>query len=189
MAQNKDDFSALIQAFRENDERRINALLLELYDRLEMYLRVVYDCDTELAKDIVQTAMNRVIKKINEEAILDSKSLLSYCMISCKNQFFRLVKDEKKRSMQTVELDEQLVPDHEHALHHLLSKERMRILNDCIHGLNELNRRLIEFLLAQPDASTSEIEQQFQLSYASARTRKTRIIQALHDCYLRYSKK
>ena len=102
MAQNKDDFSALIQAFRENDERRINALLLELYDRLEMYLRVVYDCDTELAKDIVQTAMNRVIKKINEEAILDSKSLLSYCMISCKNQFFRLVKDEKKRSLQTV---------------------------------------------------------------------------------------
>jgi len=65
----------------------------------------------------------------------------------------------------------------------------MRILNDCIHGLNELNRRLIEFLLAQPDASTSEIEQQFQLSYASASTRKTRIIQALHDCYLRYSKK
>lgn len=100
-----------------------------------------------------------------------------------------MVKDEKQRRMQTVELDEQLVPDHEHALHHLLSKERMRILNDCIQGLNELNRRLIEFLLAQPDASNSEIEQQFQLSYASARTRKTRIIQALHDCYLQYSKK
>ena len=38
MVQNKDDFSALIQAFIENDERRINALLLQLYDRLEMYL-------------------------------------------------------------------------------------------------------------------------------------------------------
>jgi RNA polymerase sigma factor (sigma-70 family) len=189
VVQKKDDFSALIQAFIENDERRIKALLLQLYDRLEMYLRVVYDCDTELAKDIVQTVMKRVIKKINDDAIRDSKSLLSYCMISCKNQFFHLVKDENQRRMQTVELDEQLVPDHEHALHHLLSKERMRILNDCIQGLNELNRRLIEFLLAQPDASNSEIEQQFQLSYASARTRKTRIIQALHDCYLQYSKK
>ena len=92
MVQNKDDFSALIQAFIENDERRINALLLQLYDRLEMYLRVVYDCDTELAKDIVQTVMKRVIKKINDDAIRDSKSLLSYCMISCKNQFFHLVK-------------------------------------------------------------------------------------------------
>ena len=63
----------------------------------------------------------------------------------------------------------------------------MRILSDCIRGLNELNRRLIEFLLAQPDASTSDIEQQFQLSYASARTRKTRIIQALHECYAKRS--
>ena len=53
-----------------------------------MYLRVVYDCDTELAKDIVQTVMKRVIKKINDDAIRDSKSLLFYCMISRKNQFF-----------------------------------------------------------------------------------------------------
>ena len=77
MAQNKDDFSALIQAFMENDERRINALLLQLYDRLEMYLRVVYDCDTELAKDIVQTVMKRVIKKINDGITIFFKSNFS----------------------------------------------------------------------------------------------------------------
>ena len=76
MAQNKDDFSALIQAFKENDERRINALLLELYNRLEMYLRVVYDCDTELAKDIVQTAMKRVIKKINDDPYMLFKKVV-----------------------------------------------------------------------------------------------------------------
>lgn len=187
MEQNKNDFSALIQAFKEKDERRINALLLELYDRLEMYLKVVYDCDADLAKDIVQTAMKRVIKKINEDAILDSKSLLSYCMNSCKNEFFLLIKEEKQRKIQTVELDDQLLTDHEHALHHLLSKERMRILSDCIRGLNELNRRLIEFLLVHPDASTSEVEQQFQLSYTSARTRKSRIIQMLHECYAKGS--
>jgi hypothetical protein len=122
--------------------------------------------------------------------MLNLLNLVRYNNTNTKNfKEIRLVKDEKQRSMQTVELDEQLVPDHEHALHHLLSKERMRILSDCIRGLNDLNRRLIEFLLAQPDASTSDIERQFQLSYASARTRKTRIIQALHDCYLRYSKK
>mgnify|MGYP001428474606 FL=1 len=60
--------------------------------------------------------------------MLNLLNLVRHNYANTKNfKEIRLVKDEKQRSMQTVELDEQLVPDHEHALHHLLSKERMRI--------------------------------------------------------------
>ncbi|NBW70353.1 MAG: sigma-70 family RNA polymerase sigma factor [Bacteroidetes bacterium] len=187
MKKNRDDFSELILAYQTSDDQRVNELLSQLFNRLEMYLMVVHKCSKDLAPDLVQEAMHRVIKKMQSQSIKDARSLLAYCMTSCKNEYYAYLKKEKKRILQHSDVEIEELPTDSSPLAHLIEEDRQRILEKCIEKLNESNKKLIQFLLLQPEASPEELTRMFNISYANIRTRKSRIIQALKDCFLRFS--
>lgn len=68
------------------------------------------------------------------------------------------------------------------------TEDRQRLLRLCIEKLTQSNKKLIQYLLSQPEVAPQELTKLFKLSYANIRTRKSRIIQALKECFLRHSK-
>ena len=97
------------------------------------------------------------------------------------------LKKEKKRILKHSDVEIEELPIDSSPLAHLIEEDRQRILEKCIEKLNESNKKLIQFLLSQPEASPEELTRLFNISYANIRTRKSRIIQALKECFLRFS--
>lgn len=188
MKRDRDDFSELMVAFESSDEQRVNELLTQLYARLEMYLIVVHKCSRDIAPDMVQEAMHRVIKKMQSQSIKDARSLLAYCMTSCKNEYFAYIKKEKARNIRQVDIEIEDLPSTSNPIYSLIEEDRQRLLRLCIEKLSESNKKLIQYLLSQPEVAPQELTKLFKLSYANIRTRKSRIIQALKECFLRHSK-
>ncbi|GAB5409489.1 MAG: hypothetical protein BalsKO_18540 [Balneolaceae bacterium] len=69
----------------------------------------------------------------------------------------------------------------------LLDKERQRILEECLSELKAKSKKFIEYFIDKPDATTEEATDEFGLTSANVRTRKSRILSRLHHCYKRKS--
>ena len=67
----------------------------------------------------------------------------------------------------------------------LIDDERMAILESCMEQLDPDDRKLISYMLANPDATTKQISGKFGLSGANVRTKKSRLTHRLHHCFKR----
>lgn len=143
------------------------------------------NADRGSAKECVQQAFLDVFEQIQKGGIRESKYIFSYLIKACRHEYIRYSKREYKFKYEEEALNVLYEPEQQ--FQNLLDKERQRILQQCLDELKEKSRTFIEYFMDKPDASTDEAKEEFGLTSANVRTRKSRILSRLHHCYKRKS--
>ena len=185
LIKNRVDYSDLVEAIQDGDEAKAGELINEILPRLEDYLVVVMNAERNSARECVQQAFLDVFEQIRRDNIKESKYIFSYLIKSCRHEYLRYSKREHKFKYEEEALNVLYEPEQQ--MQNLLDKERYRILQECLEELQAKSRRFIEYFIDKPDASTEEATEEFGLSSANVRTRKSRILSRLHHCYKRKS--
>lgn len=185
MAQVRVDYSELVEALQRGDDAKAGELLSEVIPRLQDYLCVVMNAKPNAAKECVQQAFLDVFEQIRRNKIKESKYIFSYLIKSCRHEYIRYAKRQHRFDYDDEPFQEVYEPAHQ--LQNLLDDERQRILEECLQELREKSRVFIQFFIDKPDASTDDAVQEFELTSANVRTRKSRILSRLHHCYKRKS--
>ncbi len=185
MTKTRVDYSELVDALQNGNEGKATELISELIPRLEDYLTVAMSADRGAAQECVQQAFLDVFEQIRHNKIKEAKYIFSYLIKSCRHEYLRYAKRQHRFKYEEEALNELYV--HEEQFQNLLDKERQRILEECLEELQEKSKQFIEYFIDKPDATTEEAIEEFNLSGANVRTRKSRILSRLHHCYKRKS--
>jgi len=185
LAQQRVDYSELVEALQKGNEAKASELLSEVIPRLEDYLQVVMSAEENAAKECVQQAFLDVFEQIRRNNIKNNKYIFSYLIKSCRHEYIRYVKREHKFDYDEESFNEIYEPEEQ--FQNLLDKERQRILEECLGELRKKSREFIEYFMDRPDASTDDAVEEFDISNANVRTKKHRILSRLHHCYKRKS--
>lgn len=175
------DYSALVECIQEDNIRKTNALVKEMIPKLVQYLQVTLAATEDVAKECVQQAFLNVYERLVEDKLNDPKSLLSYMMMTARNEFFnqyrkngRLVNNEYVTSS---------ISEPAEQIERLIDQERMELLFECIEELDDDSQIFILYFINHPDATTREASDYFELSESNIRTKKYRITHQLHALY------
>lgn len=180
------DYSELVDAIQSGNSRQADVLLNELIPRLVDYLRIGMGAPHERAREAVQQALLNVVQKIQEEKIQHPRTIFRYLIRACRNEYLHQAGYEQRFDREAEAAEAEVHPPDQLAA--LVSEERQNILKSCMDQLDEESRSLIDHFFARPDTTTRETADRFALSEANVRTRKSRIISRLHDCYKRKSR-
>ena len=184
MSNRKVDYSDLVSAIQENDQQRTNELIAELLPRLKEYLRVVMNADAEAAEECVHQAFEEVLQQIRKDKIRNPKYIFSYLLKSCRHRYLHYSK--RMRSMNSADEDEvEYLVRPADQYDQLLDEERQSILRQCLEKLDQKAREFITFFLNKPEVTTWQASKHFDISKANVRTKKSRILARLNDCYQR----
>lgn len=187
MSKSKVDYSELVVALQNGDDLRANQLLEELLPRLVDYLKAAMNADEDAAKDCVYQAFADVYEKIREDKIKNEKFIFKYLIQASRNEYIKYVNWEKRYDRSDNDIDHIVEPAKQ--FEQLLDEERQQILEQCLDELREKTRKFISYFFEKPYVSTEQAHKHFQISRANVRTKKTRILKKLHECYKRKSRK
>lgn len=175
------DYSALVNYIQQENVRQVNQLLEELIPKLVEYLQVTLAATEEAAKECVQQAFLNVYERIVDDKLKDPKSLLSYMMMTARNEYFNQYKKNKRY------VDNELITGTEFEpasqIDRLVDQERKELLFECIEELDDDSQIFILYFINHPDATTREASDYFDLSEANVRTKKYRVTHQLHSLY------
>jgi RNA polymerase sigma factor (sigma-70 family) len=177
------DYSDLVDALLDGDEESSNRLLREVMPRLIDYLQVVMSATRQEAEECAHQAFADVFERIRKGKIKESKYIFSYLITTSRNQFIHHKKTQHRFDMDPDEGIHQVEPADQ--IKSLIEEERMAILESCMEQLDPDDRKLISYMLANPDATTKQISGKFGLSGANVRTKKSRLTHRLHHCFKR----
>ena len=82
LAQQRVDYSELVEALQKGNEAKASELLSEVIPRLEDYLQVVMSAEVNAAKECVQQAFLDVFEQIRRNNIKNNKYIFSYLINS-----------------------------------------------------------------------------------------------------------
>lgn len=179
------DYSELYFAVTNNDERRINQLVGALTPVLVMYLKATMQAEAADAKDCVQVALIRTIKKIRENKIRKPGRLYFYLTSACRNQYLRMSEDSVIELSDKMETYYAVEPARQ--VDQLVESERVEILKNCLEHLSDDHRLFIDYCLRFPEAEAKDIAIEFDITPSNVWTRKHRIIKLLHNCFKKKS--
>lgn len=179
------DYSELVDALQDGDESRAGELLEEVIPRLEDYLQVVMGADPRTAKECVHQAFLDVFEQIRKNNIREEKYIFSYLIKACRHEYFRYKKHQHRFLYEEDSAEDTIQPAMQ--IENLLDKEREKILKECLDDLDKKSRELITHFMKEPDTTTKEASELFNISEANVRTRKSRITSLLHECYKKKS--
>ncbi|MEO1023357.1 MAG: sigma-70 family RNA polymerase sigma factor [Bacteroidota bacterium] len=185
MANPRVDYSELIDAIQNGDSVTINDLVQEVIPRLQDYLIVVMNADRNAAEECVQQAFLDVFEQIRKDKIKNHKYIFSYLIKSSRHEYLRYQKRQHRFEYEEHAMNELYEPEEQYQ--RLLDKERQRFLEECLEELQDHAKAFISYFMENPDASTEEAQEKFDLSSANVRTRKSRILNRLHHCFKRKS--
>lgn len=175
------DYSALVNYIQQENVRQVNQLLEELIPKLVEYLQVTLAATEEAAKECVQQAFLNVYERIVDGKLKDPKSLLSYMMMTSRNEYFNQYKKNKRY------VDSEYITGFESEpasqIDRLVDQERKELLFECIEEMDDDSQIFILYFINHPDATTREASDYFDLSEANVRTKKYRITHQLHSLY------
>lgn len=175
------DYSALVNYIQQENARQVNQLLEELIPKLVEYLQVTLAATEEAAKECVQQAFLNVYERIVDGKLKDPKSLLSYMMMTSRNEYFNQYKKNKRY------VDSEYITGSESEpasqIDRLVDQERKELLFECIEEMDDDSQIFILYFINHPDATTREASDYFDLSEANVRTKKYRITHQLHSLY------
>jgi len=175
------DYSALVNYIQQENARQVNQLLKELIPKLVEYLQVTLAATEETAKECVQQAFLNVYERIIDGKLKDPKSLLSYMMMTSRNEYFNQYKKNKRYVDNEHVVGSESDPASQ--IDRLVDQERKELLFDCIEELDEDSQMFILYFINHPDATTREASDYFDLTEANVRTKKYRITHQLHSLY------
>lgn len=177
------DYSALAVHLQQREARKANKLLAELLPKLVDYLRVTMGSDQSTAEECVQQAFLNVYEHLIDNKIRDPKSLLSYLMQACRNEYFTYRSYNKRFVDGDNMLDKKILADPAEQVDRLIEEEREDALGQCIEKLDTESREFIQYYLNNPGVSSKQVGRKFGISAANARIRKLRITRKLHDLF------
>ena len=181
------DYSELVEALHDGEEKKANDLLLEIIPRLVEYLEVVMGAENKEARECVQQAFLDVFEQIRNNNIEDNKYIFSYLLKASRHEYLRF---SKKQHRYVFEFDTNGdTVEHAQQIENLLEEERYQILKECLDDLDSNSKEFISYFIKNPDTTTKKASKYFRLSGANVRTRKSRITQSLHECYKRKADK
>lgn len=180
-AKQRVDYSALVNYIQQENVRQVNQLLEELIPKLVEYLQVTLAATEEAAKECVQQAFLNVYERIAGGKLNDPKSLLSYMMMTARNEYFNQYKKNKRYINSEYVADTDSEPASQ--IERLIDQERKELLFECIEELDDDLQMFILYFINHPDATTREASDYFDLSEANVRTKKYRITHQLHSLY------
>lgn len=181
----KVDYSELVEALQQGNNAAADELLKEIMPRLEEYLQVVMNASPADARECVQQACMDVLDKIRKNKILEKKTIFSYLITAARNQYLSYSQYQHRFTADPDDVYHQVEPAKQ--IEALIESERMKILEQCLSQLDELNQKFMRFFMENPDSSTKEASKKFNLSNAYVRTKKSRLINNLHHCFKRKS--
>ncbi len=173
------DYSELVNALKNEDNRTANMLIAEAIPILKKYLISKVNASPNDADDAVQRMFEYVIPKIRKDEINSPTGLLSYMLKAARHSYYKIMRDFDLDKFD--EIEEQLVSEAEQVWK-LMSKEQAAILMRCLEGLRNSYREFAGFLFDYPAANTEDIAEMFGISPANAWTRKHRVLKKLADC-------
>lgn len=179
------DYSELVGALKKGDDATSNRLLEEVIPRLEEYLRVVLRADPNTATECVQQAFSDVYERVRKGKIKNEKYIFSYMLTASRNEFLRYAKYQHKFDSDSDAAYEQVEPAEQ--VKSLMEKERMNLLEECMFELDRESRGFIKYIMQNPDMTSKEYGEHFELTEANVRTKKSRIVNLLHHCFKRKS--
>ncbi len=175
------DYSDLVEALRYGDEETANKLLKEVMPRLSDYLEVVMNANPREAKECAQQAFLDVYERIRKDKIKEKKYIFSYLITTARNQYLHYKKHQHRFSSDPDDIYYQVEPAEQ--VESLIEEERMQVLESCLDQLDPHDKKLMIYMLANPDATTRQISKKFGLSGANVRTKKSRLTHRLHHCF------
>lgn len=187
MSKSKVDYSELVVALQNGNDRKANQLLEELLPRLVDYLKAAMDADEDAAKDCVYQAFADVYEKIREDKIQNEKYIFKYLIRASRNEYIKYVNWDNRYDRSEDDIDHFVEPAKQYE--QLLDEERQQILEQCLDELRTKSRKFISYFFEKPYVSTEQAHKHFKISRANVRTKKTRILKKLHECYKRKSRK
>lgn len=174
------DYSDLVEAILNGDERTVNRRCAEAYPIIQAYLIANLNASREDAEDAVQRMFEYVIPKIQKGEITRPSALLSYMLTGARHSYFKILNEygdydslDDHKSLQVAEADQ---------VKNLLDEEKQAILRTCLDHLKNHYRSLMEFLFSNPGSESKDIAEKFNISVGNAWARKHRAINKLEEC-------
>lgn len=180
-AKRRVDYSVLVECIQQENIRRTNELVKEIIPKLVEYLQVTVAATEEVAKECVQQAFLNVYEIILENKLNDPKSLLSYMMMTARNEYFNQYR--KNGRLVNNEFITSSISEPANQIERLIDQERTELLFECIEELDDDSQIFILYFINHPDATTREASDYFELSEANVRTKKYRITHQLHALF------
>lgn len=173
------DYSELVSAIQNGNQRKANKMCAEAAPILKKYLISKVGAEPDDADEALQNMFEYVINKIRDEEIDNPAGLLAYMLKSSKHSYYNMLRGRRRDF--TEEIQEEPVSPAEQVLR-LVDKEKQKILRICIEKLKKGYREFITHWFSFPDAETEDIAEHFDISVNNAWTRKHRIVKKLTDC-------
>ncbi|MEX0890485.1 MAG: sigma-70 family RNA polymerase sigma factor [Balneolaceae bacterium] len=173
------DYTPLVIAIQEGDEKAANRLISEARPILIRMLKVRMNASQEDAEDAVQMMFLYVIRAIQEDRIENPSGLLSYMIITCRHNYLKRVNGF--RPDLAGDMAEEPVVEATQ-LSRLIDEEKQQLYERCIRSLKKKHREFFEYWLSHPDDTAAQVAEVFGISEGNAWTRKHRIIKMLKEC-------
>jgi len=169
------------RAVLQGDKELIDRFVSDMVPRLTEYLVITFGANLDLARECVQQSFVLVLERIVSRTLTDDTNVASYLMVIARNEYFACLKREQRNS--SAVFQEMFYNEPADQLEALIEEDRQRILKLCLETLDERSRDLIGYMFKRPEASLVRISKVFGISPLNVRTRKSRIINRLADCY------
>lgn len=175
-----------VEAVRSNDKKALDDFSMDIIPRLIEYLMVTVQANRHLAEECAHQAYAVILDRILKSSIEDNVNVVGYMLITARNEYFSNLRKESREGSAVFE--EQLFARPEEQIASLIKKERLQHLQECLNELEPKSRDLIEYMIKNPEASFLKLSKIFNTSPENIRTRKSRILKILTDCYKLKSK-
>lgn len=184
MSNYKVDYSELVYAIQQNKAGKANELLEEILYRLKDYLKVVFNATENEAEECTQQVFLKVYEQILKDNIKDEKYIFRYLISTCRHEYFRFKKEQKRYKISSDNFTDHLVEPAKQ-IENLMEKDRQRVLGECFDELGEEERVFIDYLMEKPDSSSKQLSSYFNIKRGYARAKKSRILEQLRFCVKR----
>ncbi|MCC5933331.1 MAG: hypothetical protein LAT75_07640 [Candidatus Cyclonatronum sp.] len=173
------DFSRFITAIQHDDVAEMNQLARKTTRVITDFLRIHFGVSKDDAEDCAQNVLLMIISKTKTGEI-DGTKPAAYILVSARNEYFRLYKQNKR--MAGMPSEDLLESTHNNPGQLLIDNELKDLLYLCIEKLNAAFRRMVLFMLSNPEAKTETLAREFNTTASNVWTRKHRINQKLLEC-------
>lgn len=173
------------RAIEERDKAQIDEYVSDMVPRLTEYLRITFGANLNVARECVQQAFVTVLERIAADSMTEDTNITAYLMIIARNEYFAHLKNEHRSG--SAVFQEMFYTEPPEQIQALMDEDRQRILNLCLETLDTRSRELIAYMFKRPEASLLKISKVFGISPVNVRTRKSRIVNKLAECYQKKS--
>jgi DNA-directed RNA polymerase specialized sigma24 family protein len=178
---------AFIDAILSNDTKALEGYINEMLPRLMEYLQVTVKANHFHAEECAQHAFASVLERISRGNFDEDMNVLAYLLVSARNEYFAIIKRENRDG--SAVFHEMFFTDTEEQMVLLADEDRELVLKKCLQQLSSESRDFMIFLIRNPEISFIRVAKIFNISPINARTKKSRLVSKLSDCYKRNSEK